>query len=158
MKNFLLLCLLAATAGCIQLEYTGKKFSPTESVTHYNSLKEFHSRENQDDYLLIGRFTASGGRKKHPFEIEEKVLEKSREYGGDVLCLTGREIRFHGHYDKNSQEFGAPDIKNRKISREESEKFGSIAPLTADREKSLRNIYHFHLYKKSAEVKRQLGQ
>ena len=158
MKKFLFLFLLAALSGCIQVDYTGKKFAPVDSVTHYVSLEEFHSRENQDDYLLIGKFTAIGGRKKHPFEIEEKVLEKSRQYGGDILCFTGKETRFHGHYDKSAQEFGAPDLKKRKISKEESGKFGSISPLTADREKSLRNVFHFHLYKKRAEVKRQLGQ
>lgn len=158
MKKFFFFCLLAATAGCIQVDYTGKKFAPAGTVTHYTSLEEFHSKENQDDYLLIGRFTATGGIKKHPFEIEEKVLEKAREYGGDILCSAGRETRIQGICNNRKDEFGTPDVKNRKISKEESGKFGQIVPLTAERNGGLRNVFHFYLYKKSAEVKRQLGQ
>ena len=82
MKKFFFFCLLAATAGCIQVDYTGKKFAPAGTVTHYTSLEEFHSKENQDDYLLIGRFTATGGIKKHPFDF---ALWKGKKEEGEKV-------------------------------------------------------------------------
>ena len=158
MKKFLFLFLLAACAGCIQVDYTGRKFEPTNKVTHYLSLEEFQAKVNQDDYTLIGRFTANAGRKKDPLDVEEKVLEYSQEFGGDILCNVGWEKRDHGHYDKSKHEFGAPDPYKRKHKPAELAKFGPIVPLTADREKGLRFVYTFYLYKKSADVKKLLNK
>lgn len=157
MKNFLLLTLLAFCAGCIQVEYTGRKFTPTDKVIHYPTMAEFQAKVNQDDYVLIGKFTATTGRTKHPLEVEEKILEKSRDYGGDILCLVHRERREHGLYTKSKHEFGAPDPAKRQPNAAELSKFGPIVPLSADREKGMRLVYYYYLYKKNTEVKRQLG-
>ena len=156
MKKFLFFFLLAVCTGCIQVDYTGRKFEPTGNVKHYPSLEEFKAKVNQDDYTLIGRFTATAGRKKHPLDVEEKVLEYSQEFGGDILCNVGWEKRDHGHYDKSKHEFGAPYPYKRKHKPAELAKFGPIVPLTADREKGLRLVYTFYLYKKSADVKAEL--
>lgn len=157
MKKFSFFVLLLICSGCIQVDYTGRKFAPTTDVVHYPTVEEFKAKRNQDDYILIGRFTATAGRKKHPLEVEEEVLEKSRQAGGDILCRVRWEKRDHGHYDKSDYEFGAPDPAKRQPNMKEISKFGPIVPLTADREKGTRHVFYYLLYKKKAEVKRQLG-
>ena len=154
MKKFLTVLLPLILTGCMNIDYTGKKFAPQEHVKFVTQLSEVPL----DDYILIGRFTADPHLKTHPYKVEEAVLEKSREYGGDILLFVSAKEVPRGTYKHNSEEFGAPDPAARKISAEEKERFGKPSPLASPREnRKKRRIYTYNLYKKKSDVKTQLG-
>ena len=130
MKNlWSLLPLLLLSAGCISVDYVGKKFAPVSvaQVKVYQSAAEVPA----DKYVVIGRFTASSERRTHPFEVEYEVQTRGAEYGGDAICLVGEYIRPHSEYNSDVEEFGSPDLSQRKIPEKEKELFGSPVPLTS---------------------------
>lgn len=139
-------------AGCINIDYTGRKFAPQKSVRY---------TENRDEvpqgYSLIGRFTVSARHEIHPYEVEDAVMEKAGEYGGDILCLTSWSVVRHGVYTPNEHEFGAPDIKERKIPKAETKLFGTPAALESATLQKKRRQFNYLLYKKTADINRQFG-
>lgn len=153
MKKFLLLVMPMLITGCINIDYTGRKFTPEENVIYSTSASDV----NMGEYTLIGRFTVHSKLRCHPYEVEDAVLEKSREFGGDILLLTDVKVVNHGVYTPNEREFGAPAPAERKISTEEAARFGKPAPLASRRNNVKRREFHYLLYKKTAEVRRQLG-
>ena len=154
MKNFLFAMLPLILSGCLNIEYTGKKFAPQEYVKC--ALDE--SEIPLDDYIRIGRFTVRPSLNPHPYTVEEAVLEESRLYGGDILLKTGQKQLIRSTYTDNSEEFGAPDPAERKISAEEKKRFGEPTALTSPvLDRKHQQVYYYDLYKKKSEVKRQLG-
>ena len=153
MKKFLFLLLPFLFAGCMNIDYVGKKFAPTENVRYVENTDQVP----MDDYTLIGRFTVKARPMYHPYDVEEVILEEAREYGGDLLCLTKSGIDSFSVYTTNSQEFGAPKAEDRKISAEEKEKFGKIKPLSSRSAIKKRQVFHYLLYKKTDELNRLLG-
>ncbi|MBO5667808.1 MAG: hypothetical protein J6S43_01650 [Lentisphaeria bacterium] len=139
-------------AGCVNIDYTGRKFTAQNAVRY---------SENRDEvpqgYSIIGRFTVSSWYDVHPYEVEDAVLEKAGEYGGDILCLTSSAVVRHGVYTPNEREFGAPDIRERKIPETETGLFGTPAPLESATLQRKRRIFNYLLYKKTAEINRQSG-
>lgn len=153
MKKFLLLLLPLFLAGCMNIDYVGKQFAPTEKVSYTENPDEVPL----DDYTLIGRFTVKSRTMYHPYEVEDKILEKAGMYGGDLLCLTDAGLDLYGVYPTNRQEFGSPRLENRKISAEEQERFGAIKPLNSKSAVQKRRVFHYLLYKKTDELNRLLG-
>lgn len=153
MKLLIFALLTLVAAGCINVDYTGKKFTPTANVKYCESIEEV----DLDNYTLIGRFDVSSRPKIHPYEVEEKVMAQAREFGGDILCLNEVKIVRHGAYTPNELEFGTPNLKNRKISAEERAKLGKIAPLNSKNETHQRRNFCYLLYKSTGEVNRQMG-
>ncbi len=154
MKKLLLPLLPLILTGCLNIEYTGKKFTPQEHVKYVTA----PDAVPLDDYILIGKFTVEPTHMPHPYVVEEAVLEKSREYGGDILLLNSAQLLPRHTHNTDAEEFGAPDPANRKVSEEEKKRFGEAAPLTSLPHRTRKKqIYRFSLYKNKAEVKRQLG-
>ena len=153
MKKLIFLLLPFLFAGCMNIDYVGKKFAPTENVRYVENTDQVP----MDDYTLIGRFTVKARPMYHPYDVEEAVLEEAREYGGDLLCLTNYEVSYFSVYTTNRQEFGAPKEEDRKISEEEKEIFGDIKPLSSNSAVNKRRVFHYLLYKKTDELNRLLG-
>ena len=154
MNKLLLTLLPLVLTGCLNIEYTGKKFTPQEYVRYVTA----PDAVPLDDYILIGKFTVSPTHSPHPYVVEEAVLEKSREYGGDILLFNSTQVLPRHSYNNDAEEFGAPDPAERKVSEEEKKHFGKAAPLTSLPSRTRKKqIYRFSLYKNKAEVKRQLG-
>lgn len=149
MKNFLLLpLLLLCGAGCMQIDYVGKKFTPSENVRIYRSQTDIPTGE----YTIIGRFTASVKPSVHPYEVEDAVFDKSVEYGGDAMVLVKKKDIMHGAYNSDAEEFGTFDPANRKIPENEAALFGKSKPLSAGDMWSKRVVYHYLLLKKSSSL------
>lgn len=153
MKKFAFVFIPLLLAGCINTDYTGRKFTAQQFVRYY----ENQDKADLSEYTLIGRLRVTAPLKYHPYEVEEAALEKAKEYGGDIICLTGNKISLHGVYTPNENEFGAPSLSERNIPAEEKEKFGNIVPLSSNAGTTKRRQFDYLLYKKTSEVNRQLG-
>ena len=148
-KIFLMLLpLLLCAAGCMQIDYVGKKFAPSENVRVYRSQTDIPSGE----YTIIGRFTASVKPSVHPYEVEDAVFDKSVEYGGDAMVLVKKKDVMHGAYNSDAEEFGTFDPANRKTPANEEALFGKSEPLSAGDMWSKRVVYHYLLLKKSSSL------
>jgi len=152
MKILILLLTAMIFAGCTNIDYTGRKFTPQENVTFVKGIENVPA-----GYTLIGRFTMVAPPRTHEYYAEDDVMEKAREFGGDILCYTGANLRPHGVYTPNELEFGTPDLSRRKVSETEQQTLGEPVPLQSSSLKYERKHFHFLLYKKSEEVNRQLG-
>ena len=84
MKFFWLLLTAVILTGCMNIDYTGRKFTPQQHVSVVTDKDQV-----PDGYTLIGRFTAITAEKAYPYVVEEEVLDKARQYGGDILCIMG---------------------------------------------------------------------
>ena len=153
MKKLLTAIVPLLLAGCMNIDYVGRKFTEQEYVKVVRSVNDVPL----DDYTLIGKVTVAPSYKAHPYAVEDAVAEAAREFGGDILAPAGMKSHQRNVYADNSEEFGAPDIAERKISDEEKKRFGKTVPLRSPASGRLKRIYYFNLYKKSSEVKRQLG-
>ena len=153
MKKFVFLLMPLLFAGCMNIDYVGKKFSPTEQVRFTEKKEDIPL----DEYTLIGRFTVKARLMYHPYEVEDAIIAKAQEFGGDYLCLTENFLTYYGVYTANNQEFGAPDLKKRKISDEEKKIFGEIKPLDSKSVSNQRREYHYLLFKKTDKLNQELG-
>ena len=151
MKYLIISAMICLLAGCMNIDYTGRKFTPQEKV----ALCIHPKSANLDDLVLIGRFKVSAGTKVHPYEIEDALLEKAKEYGGDLLIIRPEGLTEDGVYLTNTQEFGTPPAH--KATTAEKKMFGKSAALSGHNVTFHRRKYTALLYKKSAEVNRQLG-
>ena len=128
-------CMLALTlaAGCVQVDYVGRKFAPVPpgQVRFYYAKSEVPAEK----YTVIGRFTATSPTDLHRFETEYKVQNLGAEYGGDAVCLVREYRRPHSPYNSDIEEFGSPNLSKRKIPEEEKKRFGDLAPLRSDRKR-----------------------
>ena len=152
MKYFFFLLAAIFIAGCTHIDYTGRKFPPQQNVTFVKGVENV-----PENCTLIGRFTLTSHARHHEYYAEDEVMEKAREFGGDVLCYTGSEIKPHGVYTPDELEFGTPDLTRRKVGDQEKKLLGEPVPLKSSSAKFQRKHFHYLLYKKSAEVNRQLG-
>lgn len=150
MKNVLMILMLAGIAGCVNVDYTGRKFPEQESVRFVRSKSEV----DLDRYTLIGRFTADSKTNSHPYYVEEAVMEKARKYGGDILCPNGVAVVRRGVYTPVEQEFGAPKTRENKADP----RFGKPEALTGSPWSAYRREFYYLLYKKSSEVDRLTGR
>ena len=153
MKTMLMMLALVCAAGCMNIDYVGRKFSPTEDIRYCESREKI----DFDRYTLIGRFTVTTTTRKHLYDVEDAVLEKAGEYGGNLLCPAGYAVVNHGAYTPNDREFGAPWPENSKTPEAEKERFGAPAALSGNPFHAKRQEFRFLLYKETAEVNRQLG-
>ncbi|MBE6365238.1 MAG: hypothetical protein E7053_05750 [Lentisphaerae bacterium] len=157
MKRVLLpviLMLLALTfSGCIDIDYTGRKFTAQDHVQYTESAADV----DLDNYTLIGRFSVTSRMSIHPYDVEEAVLERAGEYGGDILLLTGVETIRTGVYTPDEHEFGAPTAADRQRHPAEEARFGRQQPLTSNPATGKRRSFEYLLYKRTSEVNRQLG-
>ncbi|MBR7121762.1 MAG: hypothetical protein IKC94_05930 [Lentisphaeria bacterium] len=153
MKKVLLAVFLLSLCGCINIDYTGRKFTPQENVQYVEKISDIQL----DEYTLIGRFTVTSRLKVHPYDVEEKVLIRAGEYGGDILLRSSVSTVQHGIYTPDSREFGAPQAADRHRNPDEESRFGRQIPLTSNPATTKRRVFEYLLYKKTAEVNRQLG-
>ena len=151
MKNIFIIAVISLVAGCMNIDYTGKKFSPTAKTVLCTDRQKIYL----DEYTLVGRFEVSARPKVHPYQIEDALLEKSRQYGGDLLFIMPGKMTVNGVYQTNSQEFGTPQAH--KATAKEEKLFGKSAPLAGRNVTFPRRKCTALLYKKSTEVKRQPG-
>lgn len=151
MKKMLFALLPLLLAGCLNVEYTGRKFAPQDSVKFTRNTADIPL----DDYTMIGKFTVAPHFNPHPYEVEEAVLEKSREVGGDILLFVSAKAAPRSAYTPDSEEFGKP--VPRKASKAEQKILHEQSPLPQRHAARLRQVYEFKLYKKTSEVNRQLG-
>lgn len=149
MKIFLYaLLVLSVCAGCMQIDYVGKKFSPSENVKIYRSEADIPTGE----YTVIGRFTVSAKPKTHPYEVEDAIFDRAVEYGGDAAVMVDKFPAKHGAYNSDEEEFGTFDRSKSKTPAKEKELFGTGKPLTGGDLWSDRNIYRYLLLKKSKSL------
>ena len=128
MRKWLLLLPLLC-AGCVSVDYVGKKFAPVP--TFHVKVYESASEVPADKYTVIGHFTASSPPDIHRFEVEYKVQTRGAEYGGDAICLIRDVVRPHSVYNSEYEEFGSPNSRKRKTPKEEQERFGKQVPLNS---------------------------
>ena len=150
MKSILTIAVLLMLCGCVNIDYTGRKFPAQAQVQYVESLDEIQL----DEYTLIGRFSVTSRMSVHPYDVEEEVLARAKEYGGDILLLTGVETIRNGVYTPNEQEFGTPD---RRRNPAEEARFGRRQPLTSNATSRELRSFEYLLYKKTSEVNRLLG-
>ena len=154
-RSWILLPLLLLAAGCVSVDYTGRKFTPvpTMRVKVYQSSSEVPA----DKYAVIGHFTATCPPDVHPFEVEYEVQSRGAKYGGDAICLVKEYSRPHSAYNSEIEEFGSPDRSKRKIPKEEKARFGSPAPLAGDTKWKTRHVRQYVLLKDRETVRRELS-
>ena len=143
--KFLMLPLLLLAAGCMQIDYTGKKFAASEYVKMYRSADEAEPGK----YAIIGRFTVKARPQVHSYEVEDAVFDRAVEYGGDAVVPVDSFSGIHGAYNSDAEEFGTFDPADRKIPEKEKELFGTPKPLTGGDIWRGHNVYRFLLLKKS---------
>lgn len=150
MKYIAFLLILFFAVGCMNIDYVGKKFQPTDAP-----VKIFASKNEIPDnqYTIIGRFTVSAKLKTHAYEVEEEIVKRAAEYGGDALCLTGTKIVSRGVYEHPDEEFGAAIPGSGKAAEKEKELFGTQKPLHSNNAWVQRQIFSYLLYKKSEDLK-----
>ncbi len=150
MKSIMMTAVLLMICGCVDIDYTGRKFPAHPRVQYVESPDEIRL----DEYTLIGRFSVTSRMSVHPYDVEEDVLARAKEYGGDILLLTGVKTIRNGVYTPNEQEFGAPD---RQRNPEEEARFGRQTPMPDSATFRQQRSFEYLLYKKTSEVNRQLG-
>ena len=84
MRKWLLLLPLLC-AGCVSVDYVGKKFAPVP--TFHVKVYESASEVPADKYTVIGHFTASSPPDIHRFEVEYKVqtLEEKKSELNEIV-------------------------------------------------------------------------
>ncbi len=153
MKYILFALILLVTAGCMNIDYVGKKFQSTDGM-----VKVFASKAEvpENQYTVIGRFTVSAKLKTHAYKIEEEIVKRAAEYGGDAVCLAGSKIVKRGVYEHPDEEFGSAIPNSSTPSAREKELFGNANPLPGRNAWVERQVFSYLLYKKSEDVKRLL--
>lgn len=145
MKNFFFTLLLLCCAGCMQIDYVGKKFPASGNVKIFRSEAEVPSGE----YTIIGRFTVNTKTELHPYEVEDAIFERAAEYGGDAAVHVENFTARHGAYNSDEEEFGTFDPAQRKTPAKEKELFGAGKPLSGGDLWRNHNVYRYLLLKKS---------
>ena len=156
LKNLWSLLAAALFAGCVQVDYTGRKFAPVAPgrIKFYRAESELPA----DKYTVIGRFTATSPTDIHRYESEYKVTNLGAEYGGDAVCLIREYRRPHGPYNSDVEEFGSPDPRKRRIPAAEKERFGKPEPLSSPPSQHERDVRIYLLLKDRDAVNRELFQ
>ena len=154
MRYIPLLLILFIAGGCMNIDYVGKKFHPTDGA-----VKVFASRNEipENTYTIIGRFTVTAKLKTHAYEVEEEILKRAAEYGGDAIFLTGAKIARHGIYEHPDEEFGSAIPNSSTPSAREKELFGRQKAVPSTNIWAERQVFSYLLYKKSNDVNRLLG-
>jgi len=154
MKRSWILLSALLLAGCVNVDYVGRKFAPVP----LHKVKVYLSRKDvpADKYLVIGRFTAKAKPRIHPYEIEYKVQQQGAEFGGDAICLTDSYIRPNGAYNTDLEEFGSPVPAKSIVSPKEKELFGKEVRLENATMWSKLRVCHYLLLKERDAVNRAL--
>jgi len=146
--------LMILASGCIHVDYVGQKFSETpmsKKVEYVPQDQEVDTTE----YLLIGRFTLWGKDSIDGYDIQKKLMEKAREYGGDAVHVVSLRSYQQGAYTRNINEFGYhPETPQ---TPQEKEMFGKRVPLKEETMYEKRVVVHALLYKKRTEALKQMG-
>lgn len=152
MRLLLFLSLLLA-AGCVRIDYVGKKFAPSGNV-----VKVYQSENDlpQDTYTIIGRFTVTARPDVHIYDVEDKVFRRATEYGGDAICLTRIDQRAHAVYNTEFEEFGAT-LPTTATPENEKKLFGKRQKLESKRRNLKRKIYYYLVLKKTGDVNEALS-
>ncbi|MCI5779027.1 MAG: hypothetical protein MR051_04320 [Lentisphaeria bacterium] len=151
-KLFWLLPALLLGAGCMQVDYVGRKFAPSQQVLVYDADRP----PPADRYTIIGRFTVTTKPKVHPYEVEYEIRNRAAEYGGDAIQLVKSFERFHGLYNTDAEEFGTPAPTEKEPPEREKKLFGAPKPLAGNAPMTKRREYHYLLLKDAETVKREL--
>ena len=156
MRALSMMILALFCAGCMQIDYTGRKFPAAgdRAVKVFNAPAELPP----DVYTTIGRFTVVTRPKVHVYEVEEELYQRAQSYGADALCLISSATKAVGTYNTDAEEFGTPDPEvKQKTPAKESEKFGKPVKLTSGQPLGERRVYQYLVLKKSADVKSALS-
>ena len=143
---------LLLAAGCMQVDYVGRKFAPSRQVLVFDADRP----PPADRYTIIGRFAVAAKPKVHPYEVEYEVRNRAAEYGGDAIQLVTSFDRLHSPYNTDAEEFGTPAPTDREPPEREKELFGAPKPLVSNVLWSKRREYRYLLLKDAEAVKREL--
>ena len=101
--------LLVVLTGCVQYDYVGQSFPPNE-----NGTVTFYEKENavpRENLLLIGRMTMTCDEYLDKYEVEEKLMEKARQYGADAVSIVSEtKVAENTQVNEAMAEFSSSDI------------------------------------------------
>lgn len=152
MKWILFAALLLA-AGCVRMDYTGKKFEPTGNVV---KVYQSESELPKETYTIIGRFTVTAKPDVHIYDIEDKVFRRATAYGADAICLVKTTERAHAVYNTEFEEFGAT-LPTKNTPEAEKKLFGKRQELKTKHPENKRKVYHYLVLKNTGDVKQLLS-
>lgn len=90
-KTLTLMALVMMTVSCVNMDYVGKQYTPTNEVEMY-----FDTYDIKREFEVMGILTAESGEFISTETIQEKVMEKAREKGADAVLFESFDKKLSG--------------------------------------------------------------